>query len=430
MSGSGLRPLGFFGCLLLGASCAPTSHEPLESTGQAATSLDLAEKDLAIVFAATDLNAPRAATPLPTGGVVLPSTTYATVASAYETTSVGEAFTTESRYEDWRVVSFRVAPCAPLAPAPRSEAADLCWPEVRLVLQPILRNVRIHERTSDAYADDRAMHALYDAPADTALAPSAAARARALVGKVREAAKTWRGGPFSPLDSAERAELVAARDAVSRALVGRVRALRDPSVPQTALQGHGVRPESASGGAGAAAFAARVTAFFGDYAGSRSLRALTAFSLPEGREPAHFDEWVFLSFEARAGALARERITMRSVVDGRDLVDLGLAPRGSQTRDDDTLYETNGFDAATSAEIAARAMLGPSDIARLEPVIRDPRATHVPNTTCASCHKMNSLRFDFHNLGYLEDRDVTVSPRVVSDVAVDLAWIRDHLTFP
>jgi hypothetical protein len=422
------RQLGLALSLFLGVSCAPTTHESLGSTEQRATSGDVAEKDLAIVFAASDRSAPGANTPLPTGGVVLPASTYATVAAAYEATSVGEAFTTESRYEDWHVVSVRVSPCSPLAPAPRPEAEGLCWPEVRLVLQPILRNIRIHERSAEAYADDRAIHALYDAPAETALAAPAAARARALVAKVRQAAKTWQGGAFAPLDDAERAELAAARDAVGRALVDRARALRDPATPTAAFRGHGERPESASGGPGAKAFASRAMALFGDYVTASALRALTSFSLPEGREPATLDEWVFVSFEAHAGALVREHVTMRSLVDGRTLADLGTAPRATQTRDDDTLYEADSFDAVTSSEIAARAMLGPADITRLAPVVRDPRATHVPNTTCASCHKMNALRFDFHNLGYLEDREVTVSPRVVSDVAVDLAWIQDHLS--
>jgi hypothetical protein len=32
---------------------------------------------------------------------------------------------------------------------------------------------------------------------------------------------------------------------------------------------------------------------------------------------------------------------------------------------------------------------------------------------------MNNLEFNFHNLSYLEDHEVTVAPRVVSDVARD-----------
>jgi len=46
----------------------------------------------------------------------------------------------------------------------------------------------------------------------------------------------------------------------------------------------------------------------------------------------------------------------------------------------------------------------------------------VPNTSCASCHKLNDLRFDMHNLSSLEDRAMTVSPRVKQDVLADQLW--------
>jgi hypothetical protein len=117
---------------------------------------------------------------------------------------------------------------------------------------------------------------------------------------------------------------------------------------------------------------------------------------------------------------------MTSPKDGRVLVNLGMAPVGSQVRDDDTVHAA-AKNPSLAPEISARAMLDGADIARLTPVIRDQRATFVPNTTCASCHKMNALRFDFHAFGYLEDRELTISPRVVSDVELDLAWIRAHI---
>jgi hypothetical protein len=56
--------------------------------------------------------------------------------------------------------------------------------------------------------------------------------------------------------------------------------------------------------------------------------------------------------------------------------------------------------------------------------VADRRRTLVPNTSCASCHKLNGDPFDFHNLSYLDDRDMAVTPRVARDVELDLAWIR------
>ncbi|MCX6130742.1 MAG: hypothetical protein NTX25_16995, partial [Proteobacteria bacterium] len=66
------------------------------------------------------------------------------------------------------------------------------------------------------------------------------------------------------------------------------------------------------------------------------------------------------------------------------------------------------------------------DIAEMSPRIQDRQQTLVPNTSCVSCHKLNALRFDFHNFSYLEDRDITISPRVIRDVELDLAWLRKH----
>ncbi len=415
-----LAPLGVGTSIAVAAGCSelPT----IASTSSDVALEAVAEKDLAVVFAAEDAEAPSASTRLSSGGILLSQPTYEAVANAFVSTSVGAALTEESHYEDWRVVSFRIAPCSPLAPAAHTEWRALCWPEVRVVFQPIVRNARIHGRTSLAFADDRAIHALYDAPPDSALEPLQAARARELVARVRAAAKTWRGGPFAPLSTTEFEDFEASRNAVSRALVSRALALRSQTVPAVSYRSVGVRPESATGGVPAREFASRVTELFGEYAESASLRALTAFSLPEGREAAQFDEWVFLSFETRNGALVRQRITMKSAVDGRDLVDLGESPRASQTRDDPRLYAEE-IGARELAEIQERAILGPADVVTLTPKIRDVRATLVPNTTCASCHKMNPLKFNFHNLGFLEDRVLSISPRVVSDVADDLAWV-------
>jgi hypothetical protein len=97
----------------------------------------------------------------------------------------------------------------------------------------------------------------------------------------------------------------------------------------------------------------------------------------------------------------------------------GLEQAHALTRDDDGVYDALARDATRARvdEVSARVMLGAADISRVTPVVRDRRRTHIENTTRASCHKMNALRFDFHAFGYLEDRDLTVSPRVVDDVA-------------
>ena len=58
--------------------------------------------------------------------------------------------------------------------------------------------------------------------------------------------------------------------------------------------------------------------------------------------------------------------------------------------------------------------------------INDPHMIGVNNTSCASCHRLNSPRFNFHNLSKLGNDDVNVSRRVVNDVDYDLEWLIDE----
>jgi hypothetical protein len=52
----------------------------------------------------------------------------------------------------------------------------------------------------------------------------------------------------------------------------------------------------------------------------------------------------------------------------------------------------------------------------------------VDNTSCASCHKLQNDKFNFHALSYLGIDELEVSPRVIKDVALDLSWIKTYLT--
>jgi hypothetical protein len=378
----------------------------------------LKEKDLAIAFALDDREAPKASTSV-AGAPLLSRAHYAQVSAAFERTSVGSALTEESRYEDLRLVSMRVAPCAPLTNTPQL-ASQWCWPEVRLVLQPILYKTRIREVIVPAYAEDRAIHLLYDVRRSGTLDEDDLRRIDQWLRTIRTAAASNQS-PFAPLTAAETAQFLVARNKVIRGLVSEATLLRSATFPSGAYQAVGVRPESASVSAEARAFATRVSAFLSRHASSLSIRNLTAFSLPEGREPALIDEWVFIAFAGSAGTLTQESISFRSRSTGAVLVDTGTAPRGSQTRDDDTVYEVPAGPAKEA--IATQVLLGPRDLPRLKGALSDRQQLQVSNTTCASCHKLNALRFDFHNFGYLEDRPLTVSPRVTKDVALDLDFV-------
>jgi hypothetical protein len=318
----------------------------------------------------------------------------------------------------------QIAPCAPLGLTPSQEIDTYCWPEIRLVWQPVLRNVRFHARFSPAFADDRALHVLFDAAETPTLTPTEAARARTLRAQIVAATKTHRSGPFEPLSSAERVEFEQYRDRVAHATVRAAIALRDPSIAAGAFVGLGLRPESVGDARTQDALRIRTLSFLATWAPPSAIKKLTAFSLPEGREPAHLDEWVFLSFAGAAGRITPEPITLVSPRDGRTLVDLGRSLTSGMANDDPR-FLARANDPAVGAEIRESVILNSNtDEARLLPVLRDRRQRLVPNTSCASCHRLNTLRFDLHNFGYLEDRDLTISPRVVTDVELDLAWMR------
>ena len=61
-------------------------------------------------------------------------------------------------------------------------------------------------------------------------------------------------------------------------------------------------------------------------------------------------------------------------------------------------------------------------------VIADPTQTFVHNTTCAPCHRLTDIRFDFHTFSYFEDRAATISPRVEGDVAFDLGRLESFVS--
>jgi hypothetical protein len=383
----------------------------------------IAEKDLAVAWELTTRPMVTSEDVLRGGDRILPPAWYTEVERGFRPTSVGDALAIENRRSDWRMVSMRVAPCSPIVATPSQEIDTYCWPEVRLVWQPILRNVRFHERFSPAFADDRALHALYDAPDAVALTEAEAARARTLRERVTSYADAHRGGPFAPLSAAERAEFEGYRDRVASALLRATLALRGSGVPASRFSGFGVRPESVGDTAAQEGLRTRTLAFLGTYARPTALKKLTAFSLPEGREPAHLNEWVFLSFKGVDGRVVQESITMTSARDGRTLVDFGTSLTSGMATDDARVVRL-ASDPTVGEEIRSSVIVNSNtDEARLIPVLRDRRARLVPNTTCASCHRMNPLRFDFHNFGYLEDRDLTISPRVRTDVELDLAWV-------
>ena len=330
--------------------------------------------------------------------------------AAYARTSVGAALDVENQRSDWRLVAMRFAPCQPLLPYLSPRNSTLCQPEIRLIWQPVQQQWRQGRWLT--YADDRAIHALYRVDGEAALGP--------------EASKVWRGlaRRAESLSTAEELQYAALNVVVAVELLRQLKDLRAEG-PVDRYDGIGERPEIADP-AQARNFLVKLHRFLGQHAKPQLLTQLTTFSLPEGRNPPLIDEWVFLAFvPAQQGQrLQPQTLAVRSKHDGRLLAEYGFAARASVRRDEAVLQDR--LDAAGDGEreelqdaviwtFAERASKG----AR----IADPEQTHVAHTSCISCHKLGGSSFNLHNLSYLEEESIAVSPRVEKDVARELRWL-------
>ena len=355
---------------------------------------------------------------------------YRSVLSGFEATSVGSAVDAENSIADWLVVSVRVVPCQSLLSGPHRASGSFCWPEVRFVLQPVVRNLVNAGRNIPYFADDRAIHVLYDFVSPGRSLPSGTIQTLSQVFESNDAFDPSQPGT-SPRDTELWQAFLQDRDASIISLLKNVTALRDGSIPASDFAGIGMRPEYAlASNASRKAFESRLKGFLASLAGPNSSRYLpkevTAFSLPEGRDPAMLDEWVFLKFRPVSGdRLERAPI---SLVSARDSSPLGPdleSARVSMARDDDNIYpaQTAAANGPYASEFAQNMILFVPDIRANRERVADGLKVRVQNTTCASCHKLNKLRFDLHNLSYLQGEPMTVSPRVVRDVAIDMAWL-------
>lgn len=375
-----------------------------------------AEKDLAVLFELFDDPMISAGDVTPVGRTFLPYRWLNTVSQAFEQTDVGDALTTENVYDEWRVVSMRVVPCQPLGIMPVQTSDVLCWPTVRLVWQPVVEDAEVSWGRVDYYADDRAIHAIYPVQPRDANGQIVTSDVRS-----RMATRLAEGALEDEISDLLMNEFSLLRDSTADYLLNRTHDLREPSLSEGNWSGYGVRPEVYLESSKRDAFQGRVRDFMGEFTLPNDLVELTAFSLPEGRSPAHSDIWVFLQFEGRDGEIHQREITVLSPEDGRELVNIGLDQTVSMAVEDDEVLDALD---EVGAELERLLIIDPEDVDQLGDDMADPDAFFVPNTSCASCHRLNDIRFDFHSLSHLEDGNMTISPRVVGDVERELKWVR------
>ena len=376
------------------------------------------QSDLAIVLDINDEAIIKASTRDARRDALLPQDWLSRVNEAFSGTEVEDALEVENTYEEWRLVSVRVSPCQTLGLVPGADTDVLCWPTVRLVWQPVMPDFRLSWGYEvPFYADDRAIHAIYPVHPRYPDGSRAPHRIRDEIRSFLESGGNFRNIPSDAVNAFRRA-----RDSTVEWLLSEVHGLRGDNLPEGSWSGFEVRPELYAGSLTAREFAESLETFLGEVAQNRDLAEMTAFSLPEGRDPAGTDIWVFVAFDGNGGDPEQKELTVIGRDSGDELVNMGLSQTVGVGIEDPVVQAE--IDAGNQ-ELEDSLIIEGEDIARMTDEISDPYEFLVPNTSCASCHRLNDdLRFNLHALSGFENDGVTVSPRVVGDVARDLGWVR------
>ena len=393
------------------------------STALAAAPIE--EKDLAIVLD-TGLSNPVKASDRLSEDALLPRPWYESLKESFQGSSVGNALAEENRYSDWQLVSARLVPCNPLVRSMNHQPSIYCWPEVRLVIQPVMARLRTRAgMIAQNFADDRAIHLLYDVP--SSLLKEDANEAEVLKSKIHDLVKNQIGSEFSGLKINDQSQFIELRNRLSRILMTDALGLRSPGISVNDYSGHGLRPELYYGQA-EGSFRSKLIVLLSKYAFPQNLKAMTGFSLPAGREPAHTDEWVFVAFEpTNDGNIKLKNVPVFSMNDGAEIVTLPSVTVGTMGQDSALFYDLD-LSVEPFNQLTKQVLIFEDENrdAAAENIIQTTKTT-VENTSCASCHRLNTPIFNFHNFSKFETDEVNVSQRVVNDVIYDMDWLSKHL---
>ena len=326
----------------------------------------------------------------------------------------------ENRYEEWRLVSARISPCAPIGIRPDVDIDTWCWPTVRLVWQPVVEELEQAWSTSTQfYSDDRAIHAIYP------VSPRGPDGER-IDGKWREvvAEHLADGKEPSTLPSRMIDGFVAVRNTSAIAALNALHMLRDPAFKPTEYSDLDLRPETLAKGGKKYRFAQKLRNFLGEFAAWQDLGEMKSFSLPRGRNPAESDAWVFVGFDGNNGFPQLKDLNVIGRYSGEELVNTGKSQTVALHMEDEAVEDAieNG-----NRELFESLIIESEDISTRGADMADPYSFLASNTSCASCHRLNGFRFDFHSLSGFETEGITVSPRVNKDVTRDIIWTRSNL---
>jgi len=379
-----------------------------------------AQADLAILLDTTDDPVIDFDTRNGRGERFLPAAWLNLVKKAYRGTFAEDAIEDENWDEEWRIASIRISPCAPIGIRPDVDIDRWCWPAVRVVWQPVVENHRLSWGTFvDFYADDRAIHAIYP------VAPRLSSGER-VSGEWREVVAAHLAQNRSPqtLQPHIVNGFESARDASATAVLSALYSLRDPSLSSRSYEDLDIRPETYESDSIQREFRAKLRWFLHEFASPQGLDEMTSFSLPSGRTPADSDLWIFVGFDGNGGNPSLKQLNVIGRESGEELVRIGPAQTVAVGIEDEAVeVEMESGNGELNRSIIVTA----NDIETMGEAMADPYEFLVPNTSCASCHRLNTLRFDFHSLSGFEDRGISISPRVEGDVARDMVWARTSL---
>lgn len=372
------------------------------------------QRDLAIFFHLNDDPVISTRTLSPNGGTFLPYSWYGSVMQSFYSTDVADALASENTFDEWRLVSVRITPCPAMGTFLAQDIDLFCWPTVRLVWQPVVEDVQVSWGRPDYYADDRAIHAIY--PLNTRDRDGQVI-SNAVRNDIRSRLES--GQVMSDIPEKVLKDFVVQRDNTALWLLDETYQLRDPYLPDNSWEGFDVRPELSNSSQMQQIFEEKLITFLGKTANKNDLAELTAFSLPEGRSPAHLDTWVFVAFSGNNGRIFPKDIKVIDRETGDELINIGPSQTASMGREDIKIQEAieQGNQRLEESIIED---LDDANVLRNE--ISNPSSFFVPNTSCASCHKINDIIFNFHALSHFEDQPVTVSQRVEQDVLRDILF--------
>ena len=375
------------------------------------------QQDLTILFHLNGDPIISTSTLSPNGGTFFPYSWYGSVLQGFYPTDVADALTVENTFDEWRMVSIRITPCPAMGHFLAQDIDLYCWPMVRTVWQPVVEDLNVSWGRANYYADDRAIHTLYPLNTRDEQGMEISNSVRDEVQSRLEA-----GQVMSDMPEALIKEFVSQRDQTALWLLDQAYQLRDPYLPDNSWEGFEVRPELSETKEMEDIFVNKLISFLGKTADKDSLAELTAFSLPEGRSPAHTDIWVFLAFATQNGRLFPKDIKVIDRETGDELINIGPSQTASMGLEDIKIEDSIANGNKRLEESVIRDL---DDANILRDEISNPSSFFVPNTSCASCHKINDVIFNFHALSHFENQAITVSKRVEQDVLRDILFSRN-----